>query len=130
MALAVNRTGVILKKRDMSYHRPASVERCATAIYQSTWPGNTIERCPRARRFACRMAGRLVRGASSAAARRRALGPASLIALRQRRTAAASHCGSRSGATLVESCDPALFAISVVIGVTAEFGCFPDLTLP
>jgi hypothetical protein len=54
MALAVNRTGVILKKRDMSYHRPASVERCATATYQSTWPGNTIERCPRARRPARR----------------------------------------------------------------------------
>ena len=48
MALAVNRTGVILKKRDLSYHRPQSVGRCATATYQSTWPANTIDKRPRA----------------------------------------------------------------------------------
>ena len=50
MALAVNRTGVILEKRDLSYHRPlsgkaVSVRRCATATYQSTCPANTIEKC-------------------------------------------------------------------------------------
>ena len=50
MALAVNRTGVILKKRDMSYHRLASVKRCATATYQSTWPANTIDKRASARR--------------------------------------------------------------------------------
>jgi hypothetical protein len=33
MALAVNRTGVILEKRDLSYHRPSSAKRCATAAY-------------------------------------------------------------------------------------------------
>jgi hypothetical protein len=46
MALAVYRTGVILEKRDLSYHRPQSVRRCATAAYQSTCPANTIEKCP------------------------------------------------------------------------------------
>ncbi len=45
MALAVYRTGVILEKRDLSYHRPRSVRRCATATYQSTCPANTIEKC-------------------------------------------------------------------------------------
>jgi hypothetical protein len=45
MALAVYRTGVILEKRDLCYHRPQSVRRCATATYQSTCPANTIEKC-------------------------------------------------------------------------------------
>jgi hypothetical protein len=50
MALAVNRTGVILEKRDLSYHRPVSgkpvsVKRCATATYQSTCPANTTSKC-------------------------------------------------------------------------------------
>jgi hypothetical protein len=44
MALAVNRTGVILEKRDLSWHRSASVKRRATATYQSTWPANTIDK--------------------------------------------------------------------------------------
>jgi hypothetical protein len=48
MALAVNRTGVILEKRDLSYHRSASVKRCATATYQHTWPANTIDKRPAA----------------------------------------------------------------------------------
>ena len=52
MALAVNRTGVILEKRDLSYHRPVSgkpvsVKRCATATYQSTCPANTTSKCRR-----------------------------------------------------------------------------------
>jgi hypothetical protein len=33
MALAVNRTGVILKKRDMSYHRSASVKLSQAVRY-------------------------------------------------------------------------------------------------
>jgi hypothetical protein len=48
MALAVNRTGVILEKRDLSYHRPRSARRCATASYQHTWPANTIDKRPAA----------------------------------------------------------------------------------
>ena len=43
MALAVNRTGVILEKRDLSYHRPQSVRRALH--YQHTWPANTIDKC-------------------------------------------------------------------------------------
>jgi hypothetical protein len=54
MALAVNRTGVILKKRDMSY--PAFVKRCATAVYQSTWPAGTISKSPRGRSRSVRLA--------------------------------------------------------------------------
>ena len=46
MALAVNRTGVILEKRDLSYHRLQSTRRCATASYQHTWPANTIDKRP------------------------------------------------------------------------------------
>jgi len=46
MALAVNRTGVILEKRDLSCHRPQSAGRCATASYQHTWPANTIDKRP------------------------------------------------------------------------------------
>jgi hypothetical protein len=48
MALAVNRSGVILEKRDLSCHRPRSVRRCATATYQHTWPANTIDKRPAA----------------------------------------------------------------------------------
>jgi integrase len=48
MALAVNRTGVVLKKCDTSNHRPESVKRCATATCQHTCPANTIEKCPHA----------------------------------------------------------------------------------
>ncbi|TVZ01408.1 hypothetical protein EAS64_34700, partial [Trebonia kvetii] len=48
MALAVNRAGVILKKCDMSNHRPGSVRKCATGTCQHTCPPSTIEKCPHA----------------------------------------------------------------------------------
>ena len=45
MALAVNRTGVILEKY-MSNHRPESAMRCAAGTCQHTCPANTNEKCP------------------------------------------------------------------------------------
>lgn len=117
MALAVNRTGVILKKRDMSYHRPASVERCATATYQSTCPGNTIERCLRARRFACRLAGRQVRGCFERGGRGTG---------RSRRPADHGATTSRRGSGGRWSCQVLRTGrglASLLIGVTTESDC-------
>ena len=45
MALAVNRTGVIFKKCDMSYDRPETVKRCAAGTCQHTCKPDTIEKC-------------------------------------------------------------------------------------
>ena len=45
MALAVNRTGVILKKCDMSNHRPETVRLCAAGTCQHTCKPGTIEKC-------------------------------------------------------------------------------------
>lgn len=48
MALAVNRTGVILKKCDMSNHRPETVRLCAAGTCQHTCKPDTIEKCKHA----------------------------------------------------------------------------------
>ncbi len=48
MALAVNRTGVIFKKCDMSNHRPETVKQCAAGTCQHTCKPDTIERCKHA----------------------------------------------------------------------------------
>ena len=45
MALAVNRTGVIFKKCDMSNHRPETVKQCAAGTCQHTRKPDTIEKC-------------------------------------------------------------------------------------
>ena len=45
MALAVNRTGVIFKKCDISNHRPETVKLCAAGTCQHTCPPDTIEKC-------------------------------------------------------------------------------------
>jgi hypothetical protein len=36
VALAVSRTGVVLKKCDTSNHRPESVKRCSTGAFKHT----------------------------------------------------------------------------------------------
>jgi len=48
MALAVNRTGVIFKKCDMSNHRPETVKQCVSGICQHTCQPDTIEKCKHA----------------------------------------------------------------------------------
>ena len=48
MALAVNRTGVILKKCDMSNHRPETVRQCAAGTCQHTCKPDSIEKCTHA----------------------------------------------------------------------------------
>ena len=48
MALAVNRTGVIFKKCDVSNHRPETVKQCAAGTCQHTCKPDTIERCQHA----------------------------------------------------------------------------------
>ena len=48
MALAVNRTGVILKKCDMSNHRPETVRLCAAGTCQHTCKPDAIEKCKHA----------------------------------------------------------------------------------
>ena len=48
MALAVNRTGVIFKKCDMSNHRPETVKQCAAGTCQHTCKPDTIEKCTHA----------------------------------------------------------------------------------
>jgi hypothetical protein len=48
MALAVNRTGVIFKKCDMSNHRPETVRLCAAGTCQHTCEPDTIEKCKHA----------------------------------------------------------------------------------
>jgi hypothetical protein len=48
MALAVNRTGVIFKKCDMSNHRPETVKQCAAGTCQHTCKPDTIEKCKHA----------------------------------------------------------------------------------
>ena len=48
MALAVNRTGLIFNKCDMSNHRPETVKQCATGTCQHTCKPDTIERCKHA----------------------------------------------------------------------------------
>jgi len=45
MALAVDRTGVIFKKCDMSNHRPETVRLCAAGTCQHTCKPGTIEKC-------------------------------------------------------------------------------------
>jgi len=45
MALAVNRTGVIFKKCDMSNHRPETVKQCGAGTCQHTCKPGTIEKC-------------------------------------------------------------------------------------
>jgi hypothetical protein len=46
MPLALNRTGTIFKKRDMSNHRPETVKRCSSATCQHTC--DTSEKCSHA----------------------------------------------------------------------------------
>src|ERR1700761_3665770 len=48
MALAVNRTGVIFKKCDLSNHRPETVNQCSSGTCQHTCPPDTIEKCKHA----------------------------------------------------------------------------------
>jgi hypothetical protein len=48
MALAVNRTGVIFKKCDLSNHRPETVNQCSSGTCQHTCPPGTIEKCKHA----------------------------------------------------------------------------------
>ena len=48
MTLAVNRTGVIVKKCDMSNHRPETVKQCSAGICQHTCKPGTIEKCEHA----------------------------------------------------------------------------------
>jgi integrase len=48
MALAVNRTGVIFKKCDMSNHRPETVKQCISGTCQHTCPPDTTDRCKHA----------------------------------------------------------------------------------
>ena len=48
MALAVNRTGVIFKKCDMSNHRPETVKQCVSGTCQHTCPPGTVEKCKHA----------------------------------------------------------------------------------
>ena len=48
MALAVNRTGVIFKKCDMSNHRPETVKQCVSGTCQHTCPSDTVEKCKHA----------------------------------------------------------------------------------
>ena len=48
MALAVNRTGVIFKKCDLSNHRPETVKQCVSATCQHTCPSETVEKCKHA----------------------------------------------------------------------------------
>lgn len=45
MALAVNRTGMIFKKCDLSNHRPETVKQCASGTCQHTCPSDSIEKC-------------------------------------------------------------------------------------
>ena len=48
MALAVNRTGVIFKKCDLSNHRPETVKQCVSGTCQHTCPSETVEKCKHA----------------------------------------------------------------------------------
>jgi hypothetical protein len=48
MALAVNRTGVIFEKRDMSNHRPETVKQCVSGTCQHTCPAGDVEKCKHA----------------------------------------------------------------------------------
>lgn len=48
MALAANRTGVVLKKCAMSNHRPETVKLCAAGTCQHTCKPGTIEKCKHA----------------------------------------------------------------------------------
>ena len=48
MALAVNRTGVIFKKCDLSNHRPETVKQCVSGTCQHTCPSDTVEKCKHA----------------------------------------------------------------------------------
>jgi len=48
MPLAVNRTGVIFKKCDMSNHRPETVKQCVSGTCQHTCPSETMEKCKHA----------------------------------------------------------------------------------
>jgi hypothetical protein len=48
VALAVNRTGVVFKKCDMSNHRPETDKLCAAGTCQHTCKPDTIEKCKHA----------------------------------------------------------------------------------
>jgi hypothetical protein len=48
MALAVNRTGVVFKKCDMSNYRPETDKLCAAGTCQHTCKPDTIEKCKHA----------------------------------------------------------------------------------
>ena len=48
MALAVNRTGVIFKKCDLSNHRPETVKQCVSGTCQHTCPPAAAEKCKHA----------------------------------------------------------------------------------
>ena len=48
MALAVNRTGVIFKKCDLSNHRPETVKQCVSGTSKHTCPAGDVEKCEHA----------------------------------------------------------------------------------
>jgi integrase len=48
VALAVNRTGVIFKKCDLSNHRPETVKQCVSGTCQHTCPADDVEKCKHA----------------------------------------------------------------------------------